>query len=170
MNRGAEPSSSKTSDHQKGVRVYFAAAMRGGRDNLKTNQQIVAYLSQLGHEVLTLHVTDNGYEQREAELSDRRIYERDMALLGRAEVVVAEATTPSLGTGYEIAEALRQNIPVLCLHRTDTALPFSALIAGISHPRYYCVSYTGDTWQQALKNFLSHNHGEAGSRKYGNRI
>lgn len=137
------------------MKIYFAAAMRGGRDNLKTNQQIVAYLAHLGHEALTLHVTDDDFTGSEADLTDEKIYQRDMQLLAQADTVIAEATTPSLGTGYEIAEALRLNIPVLCLHRSDTAQPFSALIAGIRHPRYQCMHYTEDNWRHPLNQFLA---------------
>lgn len=136
------------------MKIYFAAAMRGGRDNLKTNQQIVAHLAHLGHDALTLHVTDDDFAGGEAEMNDKKIYQRDMQLLAQAEAMIAEATTPSLGTGYEIAEALRQNIPVLCLHRTDTAQPFSALIAGIQHSRYRCTSYTNDGWKKPVEDFL----------------
>lgn len=63
------------------MKIYFAAAMRGGRDNLKTNQQIVAYLAHLGHETLTLHVTDDDFTGGEADLTDEKIYQRDMQLL-----------------------------------------------------------------------------------------
>ena len=136
------------------MNIYFAAAMRGGRDNLATNQQIAAYLARLGHDVLTLHVTNHDFERSEAELTDRQIFARDLKLLAQADVVVAEATTPSLGTGYEIADALHRGIPVLCLHRTDTAQPFSALIAGIPHPQYHCAGYAGDGWRAELEKFL----------------
>jgi len=139
----------------KGVRVYFAAAMRGGRDNLKTNQQIVAHLAQLGHEVLTPYVTQDNFANAEAELTNRHIDQRDMALLSQADVVVAETTTPSLGTGYEIAAALQRGISVLCLHRADTPQPFSALIAGISHSKFTLASYMENGWRQAIEKFLS---------------
>ncbi|MDD5110679.1 MAG: nucleoside 2-deoxyribosyltransferase [Patescibacteria group bacterium] len=136
------------------MKIYFAAAMRGGRDNLKTNQQIVAYLSKLGHEILTLHVTNDDFVQSESEFSDRQIHDRDMRMLAQANALVAEATTPSLGTGYEIAEALRQNIPVLCLYRTDMVPRLSPLIAGNPNPLFTVVGYTSDRWQPVLDTFL----------------
>lgn len=137
------------------MRIYFAAAMRGGRGNLATNQQIAAYLAKRGHDVLTLHVTDDTFTQREADLTDREIYERDMKLLQQAEVVIAEATTPSLGVGYEIAAALHQGSPVLCLHRRDTNQPFSAMIAGITDPNFQLAPYTGDGWRRITAAFLN---------------
>jgi len=136
------------------MKIYFAAAMRGGRDNLKTNQQIVAYLSQLGHEIMTLHVTNDDFVQRESEFSDRQIHDRDLRLLAQADAIVAEATTPSLGTGYEIAEALRRDIPVLCLYRTDMVPRLSPLIAGNPSPLITVVGYTSDRWQPILDTFL----------------
>lgn len=137
------------------MKIYFAAAMRGGRDNLATNQQMVAYLSSLNHEILNLKVTDEDFDAAETGMTDRQIYDRDMQLLQHADVLIAEATTPSLGTGYEIAEALHRGIPVLCLHRSDTAQPFSALIAAIPHPSYRCISYRGDGWRNHIDEFLN---------------
>lgn len=136
------------------MRIYFAAAMRGGRDNLATNQQIVAYLAQLGHDVLTLQVTHDDVVTREDELTDRQIYERDLKLLSQADALIAEATTPSLGTGFEIAEALRQGLPVVCLYRTDVVARLSPLIAGNPDPRFTLVGYTKDGWRQPLERFL----------------
>ena len=45
-------------------------------------------------------------------MTPRQVYERDMAWLAECEAVVAEVTTPSLGVGYEIAEALHLRKPV----------------------------------------------------------
>lgn len=137
------------------MNIYFAAAMRGGRDNLKTNQQIVAYLARHGHDVLTLHVTADDFPGGEDELNDRQIYERDMRLLAQADVLVAEATTPSLGTGFEIAEALRHGTPVLCLYRTDVVTRLSPLISGNPNPRFTLAGYTADGWHQPLDRFLA---------------
>ncbi|MDO8560540.1 MAG: nucleoside 2-deoxyribosyltransferase [bacterium] len=136
------------------MKIYFAAAMRGGRDNLKTNQQIVAHLVRLGHEVLTLHVTAEDILVREEERTDRQIFDRDMRLLAQADALVAETTTPSLGTGYEIAVALQQKIPVLCMYRRDLVPRLSPLIAGNSAAYFQAVGYVDDGWRPIVEGFL----------------
>lgn len=84
-----------------------------------------------GHEVLNPFVTLEDIEAREREkgLSDAEIYERDMALLERADALVAEVSAPSLGVGYEIGTCRERDVPVLCLARTD-AQGVSAMVAG----------------------------------------
>ena len=50
--------------------------------------------------------------------------------LKSASCLVAEATTPSLGVGYEIARATEWGKPVLCLFRPEPGRSLSAMIAG----------------------------------------
>jgi nucleoside 2-deoxyribosyltransferase len=111
------------------VRIYFAGSIRGGRDDARLYQRLVATLGQYG-QVLTEHVaaTDATGEL----LSDREIHDRDLGWLRSADVVVAEATVPSLGVGYEIAQALALRKPVLVLFRPSAhpAARLSAMVAG----------------------------------------
>lgn len=50
-------------------------------------------------------------------ISDGEIHDRDMGWLRSADVVVAEATVPSLEVGYEIAQAPALGQPLLVLFR-----------------------------------------------------
>ncbi|MBA4417087.1 MAG: hypothetical protein C0392_04135 [Syntrophus sp. (in: bacteria)] len=58
------------------------------------------------------------------------IHDRDMAWLSACDCVVAEVSVPSLGVGYELGRATTLSKPVLCLHRTISGRPISAMIAG----------------------------------------
>ena len=112
------------------MKIYFAGSIRGGRGDALLYQQIVALLREYG-EVLTEHVGDAGLTAAgEDGPSDRAIYERDMAWLADADVVIAEVTIPSHGVGYEVARAQDLGKPVLCLYRCDTGRRLSALLAG----------------------------------------
>jgi hypothetical protein len=113
------------------VKIYFAGAIRGGRDDHALYMEIVEQLKEYG-QVLTEHVGD-------AELSvlgevggDREIHDRDLAWLKDAQCLVAEVTTPSLGVGYEIGKATEWRKPILCLFRRSSGRTLSAMIAGSS--------------------------------------
>jgi nucleoside 2-deoxyribosyltransferase len=114
------------------MKIYFAGSIRGGRGDASLYQQIIALLREYG-EVLTEHVGDESLTVvGEDGPSDAAIYERDMAWLMEADVVVAEVTVPSHGVGYEIARAEGLGKPVLCLYRPGTARRLSAMLAGSS--------------------------------------
>ena len=112
------------------MKIYFAGSIRGGREDAELYAQIVAALSQYGI-VLTEHValkTLTSYGQ--TDLTDAEIYQKDMAWLSEANVVVAEVTTPSLGVGYEIAKAESLGKKVICLYRAQEGKRLSAMLTG----------------------------------------
>lgn len=114
------------------MKIYFAGSIRGGRDDALLYQRVIALLAEYG-EVLTEHVGDAGLNPTgEDGLSDEAIYERDVAWLAEADVVVAEVTVPSHGVGYEIGRAEALGKPVLCLHRPRAGRRLSAMLAGNS--------------------------------------
>jgi len=129
------------------MNIYFAGSIRGGRGDAALYRQIIALLMEYGA-VLTEHVGDTSLTRAgEDGSSDEAIYERDMAYLAEADVVVAETTVPSHGVGYEIARAEASTWlsrtalgkPVLCLHRRGTGRRLSAMLAG--NPALRCETY-----------------------------
>ena len=111
-------------------RIYFAASIRGGREDRVRYEDLITTLADFG-QVLTEHVADaNLAADGEADMSDVEIFERDLAWLRSADVVVAEVTTASLGVGYEIASASALDLPILCLFRESSGKALSAMIAG----------------------------------------
>ena len=113
-----------------GPRIYFSASISGGRDDAALYASLISALSRRGH-VLTEHIGQaNLSEGGESAVGDRHIYERDIAWLREADVVVAEVTTPSLGVGYEIARAAVMGKPVVCLFRPETGRRLSAMVRG----------------------------------------
>ncbi len=111
-------------------KIYFAGSIRGGRDDHELYARIIGYLQNFG-EVLTEHVgLQNITDMGETGMSEQEIYNRDIAWLKSADVVVAEVTTPSLGVGFEIARAVGLNKEVLCLFRVRDERRVSAMISG----------------------------------------
>lgn len=113
------------------LNIYFAASIRGGRDDWDCYLEIVNRLRQFG-KVLTEHVGDAELSVAGEDSDDRTIHDRDLGWLKEADYLVAEVTTPSLGVGYEIGKATEWGKPVLCLYRPSEGRALSGMIAGCS--------------------------------------
>ena len=112
------------------MKIYFAGAIRGGRDDAKLYGEIIGYLGSKGR-VLTEHVGDKHIDSMgEKGGIDAAIYQRDIKWLQSADVVVAEVTTPSLGVGYELGIAEKLKKPILCLYRPREDKRISAMVKG----------------------------------------
>ena len=112
------------------IKIYFAGAIRGGREQATVYMDIIRHLQDTGH-VFTEHIGDEArLQQEEREISDPEIHNRDISWLKDSDVMVAEVTVPSLGVGYEIARAIEMHKPVLCLFNVNTGRRLSAMIAG----------------------------------------
>jgi hypothetical protein len=111
------------------LQIYFAGAIRGGRADAGLYADLIGYLCRFGR-VLTAHVGDETLLREEQGLTEAEIFQRDMEWLRAADVVLAEVSTPSLGVGFEIGQALALGKKVICLHRLDAKHPLSAMIAG----------------------------------------
>jgi nucleoside 2-deoxyribosyltransferase len=121
------------------LNIYFAGAIRGGREDARLYAQLISYLKTFGT-VLTEHVGDDGLLREEKFLIEQEIYERDMQWLAVADLVIAEVSTPSLGVGYEIGLAQALGKKIFCLYRTGQGKRLSAMIAG--NPALRVESYT----------------------------
>jgi 2'-deoxynucleoside 5'-phosphate N-hydrolase len=111
------------------MKIYFAGAIRGGRDDVALYFEIIELLGQYG-QVLTEHIGNPELTGSGEIDDDKNIHDRDLAWLKDAEYLVAEVTTPSLGVGYEIGKATEWGKPTLCLFRPREARTLSAMVAG----------------------------------------
>ena len=113
------------------MKIYFAASIRGGREDQNKYNELIRFLSSKV-EVLTEHIGDSSLNQTgEQNLSDKEIYQRDLEWLESADAVIAEVTNPSLGVGYELGIAEKLGKPVLCLFDdSDHNRTLSAMISG----------------------------------------
>lgn len=116
------------------MNIYFAGAIRGGRDDKELYFELIQHLKNYGI-VLSEHIfLDAQLEQeKNSSITSQEIYERDMQWVQQADVVVADVTMPSLGVGYELASAEHLGTPTLCLFRTSAGNRLSAMIGGSTH-------------------------------------
>lgn len=121
------------------LNIYFAGAIRGGREDAELYAHLISYLKTFGT-VLTGHVGDEKLLQKEKFLTEQEIFQRDMQWLEAADLIFAEVSTPSLGVGYEIGLAQAMGKEIFCLYRPTGNKRLSAMIAG--NPDLRVGSYT----------------------------
>jgi 2'-deoxynucleoside 5'-phosphate N-hydrolase len=112
------------------LKIYFAGAIRGGRDDAHIYAEMINFLKNMG-EVLTEHVGDQSLtEKGDDGPDDKYIHNRDMAWLYKCDIIVAEVSQPSLGVGYELGMAVSLGKPILCLYKMGSRQRLSAMISG----------------------------------------
>ena len=112
------------------MKIYFSASIRGGREQVDIYAQIIELLKNYG-EVLTEHLGQKSLSSYgQVHITDEEIFERDIAWVDNADVLIAEVTTASLGVGYEIAHAALSKKKILCLYDQPEGKRLSAMING----------------------------------------
>ena len=114
------------------MNIYFACSITGGREVEHVYQELMAALLAGGHKIPTAHLADSTVTDLEARVSAREVFERDVAWIRAAEVLIAEVSIPSHGVGYEVGLALAEGKKVLCLSLEGRKI--SKMITGNSHP------------------------------------
>jgi len=127
------------------MKIYLACTVRGDRRAVEGLRSVVAALERAGHTVLTTHLLEDDVDTAESSLTEREVYDRDVAWLESCDVLVAEASGSSFGVGFEVGYVLgrsdRTDQHVVLLYRRDRQPFISRLIAGNAHPRCTCLPY-----------------------------
>jgi len=112
------------------MKIYFAASIRGGREQQPKYEYLVNELRDK-HEVLTEHFAESSLTAAGmTHLNDEEIFARDTAWIRESDVVVAELTQPSLGVGWETAYAEGIGKKVIGLFDESSERRLSAMLAG----------------------------------------
>ncbi len=120
--------------------IYFFGSINGGTSDIKPwYRPMIRRLEKFGT-VLSADIffKPEILEGTESDVWPDEIFERDIAFINRADVLVGDVTIPSTGVGYELGHARAKGKPILCLHRS-TGHSLSAIIEGNSYivVRYY---------------------------------
>lgn len=134
------------------MKIYFAASIRGGRDDVNIYKQLIDFLNQ-DNQVLTEHIGDYSLSVAgQNHLDDKYIRDRDINWLKEADLVVAETSNPSMGVGYELGYAEKLHKPVVILHNS-TKSQLSAMINGTDYFKDIFEYQTVDEAIEILKNY-----------------
>lgn len=135
------------------MKVYFGASITFDRSMLPVYRSIVKTLKELGHEVLSEHVVDPKLVPG-AGLTADQLFQKETKAIEKADVMVAEVTSPSWGTAFLMEHALGANKPVLALFYQEVEQPLPLMIKG--HPELYVEHYDEDSVRTVLEKALSH--------------
>ncbi len=119
------------------MKIYFAGSITGGRADAGLYVDIINYLKEHG-QVLTEHIADGNLTDAGETIDVTEIFDRDVAWLEDADVVVAEVTQVSLGVGYELGISEKLGKKIICLYR-PAEKRLSAMILGNS--KFNCFPY-----------------------------
>ncbi len=109
------------------MKIYFAGAIRGGREKVLDYNKIINYLDK-NNIVLDKHIGDINISNKGESISKEDIYKRDIDWIIECDILIADVSIPSLGVGYEISYGERLNKRIICIYEKDTNL--SAMISG----------------------------------------
>ncbi len=101
------------------MKIYFAGAIRGGREKVYDYQKMVKQFEECGGKVLTKHVANPELSVKGENMSFNEIYERDIKWLKECDILFADITIHSLGVGYEIAYAEKLEKPIYAIYEKD---------------------------------------------------
>ena len=126
------------------MRIYLACTVRGDRGGVTAARALHDLLVRRGHDVLTSHLLADDADAAEGLLSEREVFERDIAWLESADLLIAEASGSSYGVGFEVgyvlgrASATGQRVILLY---DEARRPYvSRLISGNCHGA--CATYS----------------------------
>src|SRR5258708_14957923 len=140
ISRDMEIQSTLSTRMTRGLTIYFAGAISGGRADVSHYRQIVQALENDGHYVLAGAVASEEVSAHGESIDAAAIWARDLSWSQEADVLVAEVSLPSTGVGYEVSAArYRYGKQVICLYRaghTKRCSPMSAGDAGVDLIEY----------------------------------
>lgn len=92
------------------------------------------------------------------------IYKESLEAITKADAIVADATVPSFGIGYQVAVATRLKKPVLLLR--DAEVDQSVFANGIEEQALVYKTYTDSTLTKHVKEFLAENNVQAKDMRF----
>lgn len=101
------------------MKIYFAGAIRGGREKVYDYVKIVEQFEKFGAKVLTKHVADTKLSEKGENITPEEIYKRDIKWLKECDIIFADITIPSLGVGYELAYAENLGKPIYAVYEEN---------------------------------------------------
>jgi adenylate kinase family enzyme len=149
------------------MKVYFACSVRGNGVDTSQVRRWFSFMESHGWEVLTRHMSSLTSAGKDlGHSSDQDIFQLDQALVTACDLVIAELSSPSTGSGFMIAKAVSLGKPVLALFKEGAKR--SAMITGC--PDVVTAGYADEAgFQRAVRGFVV-ARGEALAGSPGRKI
>lgn len=135
------------------MNIYFGASVSLDRSQLPRYRQIVDEVKKLGHTVLSEYVVDPKLVVGD-HLEPDELFARETTTVAKADLMIAEISSPSWGTAFLMEHALKSGVPVLALFYKDAHQPIPMMIEG--HPDFYLEHYSEDNLYAMLQRNLNY--------------
>lgn len=133
--------------------AYFTASIVGKRYYLKNDLAIIDHLKSKKYEVISDHIIKTTEPQVHSEKRELRLkyHEQVEKWIKSCDLMVVEASFPSISVGYEISWALLFGKPVLILYSEGEP---PSLFAHHKNENLICERYSFETLPDILNDFI----------------
>jgi adenylate kinase len=136
------------------LKIYYSCSVRGSIINHDMVVKQIACLGLYG-EVLTKHLASKIPAEVDMNKTDPEIYSEDISLLEKADIVVLELSSPSIGVGFIAGKQNKRTIGFI--YQPDKAVTkLSAMINGNPHIHKHTYSDIAD-FETKFQNYLYSN-------------
>ncbi len=113
------------------MKIYFNASLAGKEEYLKEFKAILKVANKLADQVYADHVMKRNYRQvnKQTKKQHELDFQRARNMISKSDVMIVEATYPSIGVGHTMTIALEMYKPTLVLYRTT---PHGLLIGDLN--------------------------------------
>jgi len=134
------------------MKIYFVASIAGKEKYSENYRCIIENLKALGHKLFE-NVSPSTVKSVYGLTDEEKIdyYRQVLNWIKNCDVVVTEASYPSLGVGFEISTALEKGKPVIVLYTEGEGPHF---LEGLESEKLIIIKYSLDDLKQQLKDSL----------------
>lgn len=149
------------------MKIYFSASMSGApREHKERYKKIVDNLKELGHRVIAEHLFGRHadvFMDRDSEISDeaRALHQKMLAWKNQADLVIVEASYPSISIGQEVSYAINHNKPTIVLYIQDRQ---PHVLRSIGEEYLHIVEYNDSNLRKTLKDYIEYARETADTR------
>lgn len=137
------------------LKIYFTASTSHNGELIPYYKKILDLIKKQSVKVISgQQVADKKLLDNDKKLSAEQIFSREQYYIGEADVVIAEASKPSLGVGSEVVYALSLGKPVLVLVMNGYEDKISPMIAGNPSENLYIEYYNKNTIENNVNSFI----------------
>jgi hypothetical protein len=102
------------------MKVYFNASLLGKEKYLKDYKSTIKIIHDLGHTAYADHVMNRNHKEIQKYSADQhsKDFQKIRKMIEKSDIMIIEATYPSIGVGHTLAMALQMYKNVLVLYRS----------------------------------------------------
>lgn len=138
------------------MKIHFTASITRGNIYHKNYKAIIKILQDFGHTVLSKKILHKHAQDiiQESIRDKKQVFKQLTKWIDKADILIAEISTPSLGVGQEINYALSKKKPVLGLYIKSTTHPIPAMLQGSPSRLVALASYNLTNIEKILKKYF----------------